>query len=376
MAPSLIALAALGAMLAAPAFAAPKPVVDCPMADAPFSVDSPLIDILLNPAAKAVIESASGRDFSKGSARFVGTTPPTFSAILTLRSSSIFTGLKPEAMPAIDAQLRRLPVTAADRQARCARYDNEIPLLTMDKGKPRVLLFEKITGFKDEPSVNAAHAALVAMAQRKGWSIAATDKGGAINAKTLNGVDVIIWNNISGDVLTLAQRKALQRFLAKGGGFVAVHGSAGDPAYFWDWYVDTLIGARFLAHPMNPQFQDARVSVNKSHPLASALPKEWTMKDEWYSFKTNPRDAGAKVVLTLDEGTYSPVGPMGIDLKMGDHPLAWSNCVGTKGRERGRAFYSAIGHLPETYSQPQYVTLLEAAITWAATDHKACPGKP
>ena len=36
-------------------------------------------------------------------------------------------------------------------------------------------------------------------------------------------------------------------------------------------------------------------------------------------------------------------------------------------------FYSAIGHRPETYSQPQNVTLLEAAIEWAATDRKACP---
>jgi uncharacterized protein len=145
---------------------------------------------------------------------------------------------------------------------------------------------------------------------------------------------------------------------------------AGDPAYFWDWYVDSLIGAKFNAHPMDPQYQDARIVVNKAHPLAGDLPTEWTMNDEWYSFHTNPRTVGADVILTIDESTYKPVGPMGTDLRMGDHPLAWTNCVG-----KGRMFYSAIGHRPETYRQEQHVELLEAAIDWAATAREACSAR-
>ena len=39
-------------------------------------------------------------------------------------------------------------------------------------------------------------------------------------------------------------------------------------------------------------------------------------------------------------------------------------------------FYSAIGHLPETYSQPQHVALLENAMRWVALDRKACAGRP
>ena len=189
----------------------------------------------------------------------------------------------------------------------------------------------------------------------------------AFNPATLRQFDAVIWNNISGDVFTLSQRRAFRQFLAAGGGFVGVHGTAGDPAYFWDWYADKLIGARFLMHPMDPQFQAARVVVDKTHPLAGPLPSQWTMTDEWYSFSTNPRKAGARVVLTLDESTYSPVGPGGLDLRMGDHPIAWTNCV-----NGGRVFYSAIGHRPETYSQPEYVALLEKAIGWAANRGTAC----
>lgn len=374
----LIGAAALAAFAASGVSA--RPVTDCPNRDAPFSADAPVIDLLLSPAARAILEREMG-SIDRAPARFFGTTPPTFAAILTLKEASRFTGMKPERIGAVDAELRKLPVTDADRVARCARYDNEVPVLDLPDldlrgGKrPRVLLFEKITGFKDEPSVNAAHAAIRAMAERKGWAVAVTDKGGAINPRTLRGFDVVVWNNISGDVLTLSQRAALRRWLERGGGFVAVHGSAGDFAYWWDWYPDQLIGARFIGHPMNPQFQEARVVTNTAHPIAAGLPAEWRMTDEWYSFRPNPRLAGAQVVLTLDESTYKPSGPMGVDIRMGeDHPIAWTRCIGPKGRERGRMFYSAIGHMPETYAEPNHVRLLESAITWAATNKRACPG--
>jgi type 1 glutamine amidotransferase len=369
-----LALAALTAgMIALPAQASaagPRPVTDCPLRDAPFSAESPLVDILLSDAARGVLNQHTGGKFANVPQSFLGTTPPTFAAILTVRTAARFTGMKDDAIAAADRDLRALPVTEADKLARCARYDNEVPTFDLPKGKPRILLFEKINGFKDTPSVNAARAALTEMARRKGWALAITDKGGAFNPQTLRKFDAVIWNNISGDVLTLSQRSAFQRYMQRGGGFIAIHGSAGDPAYFWDWYADTLIGARFNAHPMAPQFQDARIAVNTVHPLASGLPGEWTMNDEWYSFRTNPRSVGAQVVLTLDESTYSPVGPMGADLRMGDHPLAWTNCIG-----KGRMFYSAIGHRPETYVQPQHVALLENAITWVATSRKACPAK-
>jgi len=365
----LIGAAALAAALTAPAALA-RPVTDCPNRDAPFSAESPLIDILLSPAARALLDRQMGGRLNKAPARFFGTEPPTFAAILTMKEASRFTGMKPEAFAALDAELRKVPVTPADKVARCARYDNEVPQFDLPRGKPRLLMFEKINGFKDTPSVEAANAAIRAMAQRKGWALAITDKGGAFNPRTLGQFDAVIWNNISGDVLTLSQRKAFVRWLQAGGAFVAMHGSAGDPVYFWDWYPDHLLGARFAGHPMNPQYQEARIAVNAAHPLAKGLPAEWRMTDEWYSFRTNPRAVGAQVVLTLDESTYKPDG-MGQNLRMGDdHPLAWTNCIG-----KGRMFYSAIGHRPETYVEPNHVTLLESAITWAATDKRACPAK-
>lgn len=365
------ALAFAAAVFSAPASAGP--VTDCPLRDAPFSIESPLIDVLLNPLARSIVDREMSGTLSQMPPVFIGTQPPTFASILTLRVAGRFVQADDAKLSRIDTALRALPVTEADKVSRCARYDDESLAVSLLPGKPRVLLFEKMTGYRDDPSVDAAHAAVLAMAQRKGWTLVTTDRGGAFTPATLSQFDVVLWNNISGDVLTLAQRQAFKDFLERGGAFVGVHGTAGDPVYFWDWYADTLIGARFAGHPAAAQFQDARIVIEgKRHPAARRLPAEWVMNDEWYSFRSSPRAAGATIIARLDEGSYKPDGMMGQNLRMGaDHPIAWSKCIG-----RGRMFYSAIGHRPESYSDPRYVAMLEDAIAWAAAKGDCARGKP
>lgn len=359
--------AAMSAFIAGPLVA--KPLVDCPLRDAPYSSASPLIDILLNPQAKAVADKALPGIATRLPPQLMGTTPPSFASILTLKEASGFLRLPSADLPAIDREMAAIPVTIADKIARCARYDVDPPKLAIPNGKPRVLLFEKINGFLDVPSVDAAHAAFVAMAARKGWALVTTEKGSAFTPAILRQFDAVIWNNISGDVLTLTQRRAFQNYMQNGGGFVGVHGSAGDPVYFWDWYADTLLGARFAGHPMAPQFQIAHVKIDDgAHPIARGLPATWDMTDEWYSFKNNPRASGSLIVATLDETSYKPDGFGGQNLRMGDHPIAWSRCIG-----RGRMFYAAIGHRPERYADAVYVQMLEQAVGWVGTrDGKGC----
>lgn len=341
--------------------AAAKPL-DCPLRDARFSIKTPFIDVLLAPAAKAAVEKTAPNFLPRLPAMFKVAQAPSFSAILSVEGAGFFARLSAEDLGKVDAALSDVAVTADDKKARCARYDDVRPIFEIGTRRPRVLLFEKINGFKDTPSVEAAHKAFSNIAQKNGWALAATDKGGAINAATLKQFDAIIWNNVSGDVLTLKQRRALQEYIKAGGGFVAVHGSAGDPYYFWDWYADELIGARFIGHPIAPQFQEARLRVDDGKSaLVRGLPAEFLLKDEWYSFQNSPRKTGAHILLTLDEASYKPIG-MGRDIHMGeDHPIAWTRCIGD-----GRSFYSALGHRPEIYVEPIYETLLERAVSWAA----------
>ncbi len=264
----------------------------------------------------------------------------------------------------LNRELGKLAVTAADRRARCVRYDDELPHFTMPHGKVRVLLFEKMTGFRDGPSVEAAAAAIRSLATEQGWALVEADKGGVMRPEVLKHFDVVFWNNVSGDVLTLTQRAAFKAYIENGGGFVAVHGSDGDPASFWPWYSDELIGARFKTHPSNPQFQEAEISIELTlSPLTAGLPVKWKMTDEWYSFVRSARLTNSNIVATIDERTYSPgTNPFSAEpvAMGGNHPIVWTRCVG-----KGRSFYSAIGHLPETYSDSRYRQLLANAVQWA-----------
>jgi type 1 glutamine amidotransferase len=340
------------------------PIADCPLAGQPFSLDSSLYEIFSHPSAKAAVDRAAPGFLGSLPNVITGTRLPALSAIISLRMVSGRTAVPASLMG--DA-LKGIPVTAEDERLRCAQYDGgkppELPAVTHH---PAVLVFEKSTGFRDTPSVDAATAALRLAAQRDGWQVVFTDRPAVFNQRDLARFDAVVWNNVSGDVLSLSQRAAFKAYIERGGGYAGIHGSNGDPLTWWDWYNDTLIGARFKGHPAAPQFQQATVLVDDPHnPVTAGLGTGWAMTEEWYSFKTNPRATGAHILATLDESSYKPVSMEG-DLHMGDHPIAWTRCVG-----KGRSFYTAIGHLPQSYTQSSAALLLSRGIEWAATAGKA-----
>ncbi len=334
---------------------------DCPLAAAPYSSNMPVADIMAEPAARDVVWRLAPdvlAPFATGGRYVVA---PTFGRITTPAKllSQVPDGAARAA--ALDAALKTVRVTRGALLERCARYDTVRPRLPAGLPRPALLLFDKITGFRDAPSVDAATRAMERLAAAKGWSVFRADNGAIFNAADLRRFDAVVWNNVSGDALTLGQRAAFRSWMERGGGFVGIHGAGGDPVYFWDWYADELLGTRFLGHTAVPHFQAARVKIDDPESwIAQGVQPAWTMTEEWYSFTSNPRLAGAKVIATLDETTYTPTGRNGADYRMGDHPIVWSRCVAS-----GRAFYTAIGHLPEAYEEPNSARLLERGIAWA-----------
>ncbi|MYM62792.1 ThuA domain-containing protein [Pseudomaricurvus sp. HS19] len=339
-------------------------IIDCPLRDAPYSVELPFIDILNNPQAKAIAESKLP-GISGLPEMMTRTEVPSFGTIMSLRNIAGMLRAPGETVEAIDAELAKLEVTDADRMSRCKRYDADLQKLPVADAKARLLVFTKINGFDHGPSVTAATEAIRKIAEQQGWAVTVSNNGGIFTPAILQQFDAVIWNNVSGDALTLSQRKAFEDYINGGGGYVGIHGSGGDTLYLWDWYANTLLGARFIGHPADPQFQDARINVEAtSSGIGKSLMPGWNMEDEWYSFRESPRLNGADVIATLDESTYVPVGYSGQDLRMGeDHPIVWSRCIGA-----GRAFYSAIGHRPEVYQDANNLSLIQQALTWATTD--------
>ena len=347
--------AALALVLSAVAGQGRAAGTDCPLAHQPYSTSTPIIDLEINPATRAILAQSA---YAPLATYFQKTDAPARGAVFSLRNNLPKTPEETAKLDALDTKLAAVPVTPADTLARCARYDEVPPQLPAVIKRPAILVFDKINGFRDDASVAAATAALKAMAARRGWTLVFSENGAVFNARDLKRFDAVVWNNVSGDALTLPQQAAFKAYIEQGGGFSGIHGSGGDPFYAWDWYVDHLIGAQFIGHPEAPQFQSGRVLVDDpSSAIVKAVAPGWTMTEEWYSFAQSPRSRNAHILLTLDEASYQPPQK----LIMGDHPITWTQCVGD-----GRSFYTALGHRPETYVEPHALQVMENGIAWAA----------
>ncbi len=243
---------------------------------------------------------------------------------------------------------------------RLPSYETEAPALPEMNGDIAVLVFSKTGSFIHKEAIPAAEAMFATLAQKNDWSVFVTENGAVHNPEDLAKFDVIVWNNSTGDLLNAEQQQAMITYLENGGGWIGIHG-AGDTSSSWPWQNETLIGAEFIGHPMNPQFQEARVVIeDPNDPVTSHLGSEWRRTDEWYSYAQSPRKPGRTILATLDESTYSPIF-FGDDISMGeDHPIVWKQCVG-----KGRALYSAMGHTAESFSEAKHVDMLEKAVEWA-----------
>jgi type 1 glutamine amidotransferase len=231
--------------------------------------------------------------------------------------------------------------------------------------RPVVLVFNKTNGFRHEEAIPAADRLFSELCAEHDWEVCVTDDAAIYDNDALRKFQLVVWNNVSGDVLTPLQCESFKQWTASGGGWLGVHASGGDLGYDWQWYVDELLGAQFHGHTLDPHLQDADLLVtNPSVPLTAHLPARWRVpNEEWYAFANNPRESGCEVLLTIDRNSYVTQGelaPNWIDRMKGEHPQVWRHRLG-----RGRVFYSAIGHQPETYALAEYRELLGKAMRWA-----------
>ncbi len=218
-----------------------------------------------------------------------------------------------------------------------------------DKHGFSVLVFSKTAGFRHD-SIDEGIQAIQDMGIAHSFDVDATEDATLFTDATLDQYDLVVFLNTTGDVLTIPQQEAFERFIRSGGGFVGIH-SATDTEYDWPFYGD-LVGAYFDNHPAT---QSGTILVaDRQHPSSASLPERWTRTDEWYNFQTNPR-GNVHVLATLSEDSFSG-GTMGVD-----HPIAWCHNF-----EGGRSWYTALGHTEGTFTEPEFVDHLLNGIEWAA----------
>ncbi|MFF4755883.1 ThuA domain-containing protein [Streptomyces sp. NPDC002514] len=218
----------------------------------------------------------------------------------------------------------------------------------------RVLVFSKTAGFRHD-SIPEGIATVRELGASGGFAVDATEDAGAFTGKNLRRYAAVVFMSTTGDVLDDAQQRAFEGYIRDGGAYVGVHAAA-DTEYDWAFY-GGLAGAYFQSHPA---IQPATVNVeDRGHPATSDLAHTWDRTDEWYNYRSNPRER-AHVLASLDEASYTG-GTMN-----GDHPIAW--CQDYQG---GRAFYTGGGHTKESYADPAFRQHLLGGIRWAVGDAQA-----
>ncbi len=240
--------------------------------------------------------------------------------------------------------------------------------VTVGDAEPfRVLVYSRTTGFRHF-SIGAGTRAVRELGDENGFVVDATEDPAAFTRRNLRGYAAVVFLNTTGTILDRPQKRALRRYVEKGGGYVGVH-SAADTEHAWPFY-DRLVGALFLSHPL----EQLALFTNEApdHPATAHLDGSFVVFDEFYSFKRNPRP-DSRVLLTIDEETFlaNPntsnltSGPS-LNGYMGDHPMSWCHNL-----RRGRSFYTALGHEPYLYREGWFRRHLLGGILTAAREVRA-----
>ncbi len=224
-----------------------------------------------------------------------------------------------------------------------------------------LLVFTRRLGWHHNNAIAEAILAVQGLGRDNGFTVVHSEDPSAFSEDNLAGYDAVMFlltsddEETAEDVLDEAGKAAFEGYIQAGGGFVGVH-SASDTGYGWPWYGE-LVGAVFDAHPTGDlQFQEVALVVEDAdHPSTRHLPNPWRRSDEWYNFRSNPRDRGVTVLLRIDTATFEG-GTMG-----DDHPIAWYQDFGG-----GRSWYTAGGHTAESYADPAFMQHLLGGILYAA----------
>jgi uncharacterized protein len=222
------------------------------------------------------------------------------------------------------------------------------------------LLFTKTAGWHHD-SINAGVTAIQELAKLHDFTVFWTEDANRVfNDETLKKYQVVIFLLTTGDVLTGEQQAAFERFIRAGGGFVGVH-SASDTEYDWPWFTK-MVGHMFHIHPA---VQTATLRVEEPNfPGMDRFAKRFLFTDEWYEFDA-PRSDKLRYLLSVDEKTFKAAADWGAKKGRGMgafHPVAWYQEY-----DGGRAFYTALGHLPATYRDANFLHHIYGGIYWAAT---------
>ena len=212
---------------------------------------------------------------------------------------------------------------------------------------PHILVFTKTKAYRHKNISDGVYA--LREIGKGTFVVEQTEDAGVFTIENLKRFSAIVFLITTGDVLNKEQQGAFEQYIHSGGGFVGIHAAA-DTEYDWPWY-GQLVGAWFKDHT------DVILATvrreDKTHISTIDFPDSWRRADEWYRFRTNPRE-NVRVLVTVNDQDLGEV------TMNGDHPISWMHEF-----DGGRAWYTGMGHTKESFLEPEFRKHVLGGIVWA-----------
>lgn len=155
--------------------------------------------------------------------------------------------------------------------------------------------------------------------------------------------------------------EAFQKYIEEGkGGWIGFHHASllgeFDGYPMWQWFSAFMGGIRWKNYIAT--FVQGKINVeDKLHPVMKGVPPLfWIKTEEFYTYDKSPRP-NVHVIASVDENSYIPKS----GVKMGDHPVIWSN-----EHVKARNIYIFMGHSADLFDNDAYKKLFANAIFWAS----------
>lgn len=250
----------------------------------------------------------------------------------------------------------------------------------------RLLVFSKTNGFRHQ-SISTGKHLLAEMGKATGaYEAIISDDLAEFEADRLKTYDAVCFLSTTQNVFAppakvlnampaadrekaLADEKRwkenLMAYIRNGGGFVGIH-AATDTCHEWQEY-GKMINGFFDGHPWGAGTQ---VSIKvepgqEAHPVVAMFEgQNVEFKEEIYQLK-DPYDSKAVHMLLRLDTEKTDMTLKGIKRTDKDFGVAW-----IRPWDKGRVFYSSLGHNHDMYWHPKVVRHYLAGIQWALGDYK------
>lgn len=202
------------------------------------------------------------------------------------------------------------------------------------KEKPKFKVIAFYTAKNDQAHISFVHEAnkqFPKIAEENHFVYDSTDNWNNLNENFLATYQVVLFLDTRPE--TLEQRKAFEKYMKDGGGFIGFHFSTfalngSDYPQNWNWYHNTFLGSgEYVSNTWKPT--SAVLKIENQHSATKNLSKTFaSAPNEWYRWSNDLRkNTNIKILIAIDESSFPlGTGPKASEIwHNGYYPVVWTN---------------------------------------------------